>query len=411
MPVKPIAASATPAMSVIAARAIQLSDSAMYMLLIVCVVIFLFLLYKPIYDAHAEIKKSQTQYNDTVDERIDYMQNVLQRRRFVPLSALPHINFNTNLGTINEGETKCLSVPIYVGPGNAPNYDCATLCDNPAAAYFFVGEYDKFVINGQLLISGGYCTTSSVPRNCNRETSVIVHSLNQWTCIAEDPRYFSGPQNMNQVAGRQHTLHIAPGQANRNVLFDRLLGVEVDVSRNTFRSHWDEEMPDGSGRRFEMRCNALDSRNNRMFVNPLNPIECLPNVCTNVNFIHTDVRPNFETGECECGDFNVTRVRHLDPNDRTSMCAAVVDTFDERTLSLQYRVECMNMDMDVEQYHRNMLWCPENIFRSNTDNAHLFSVPGSFPISDNGLNEPTWRLYMDIRSRLEFPSVRPRPPV
>lgn len=363
------------------------------------------------YDAHSQIKKSQTQYNDTVDERIDYMRNVLQRRRFVPLSALPHIKFNTNLGTINEGESKCLSVPIYIGVANTPNFDCATLCDNPAAAYFYVGEYDKFVINGQMLMRGGYCTTSSVPRNCNRETSVVVHSLNQWSCIAEDPRYFAGPQNMNQVAGRQHVRRIAPGQANRNVLFDRLLGVEVDVARNTFRSHWDEEMPDGSGRRFEMRCNALDTRNNRMFLNPLNPIECLPNVCTNVTFVHTDVRPNFETGECECGDFNVTRVRHLDPNDRTSMCAAVVDTFDERTLSLQYRVECMNMDTPLENYNKNMLWCPSNIFIANTDNAHLFSVPGSFPISGNGLREPTWRLYMDIRSRIEFPVVRPRPPV
>ncbi|AAF33565.1 ORF35 [Spodoptera exigua multiple nucleopolyhedrovirus] len=413
MPAMPSIANATPTTRVRIERAIQLSaTAAMFLLLmIVCVVIFLFLLCKPIYDAHLEIKKSQTDYNETVDERIDYMRNVLQRRRFVPLSALPNIVFNTNLGTINEGESKCLSVPIYVGFSNTPNFDCTVLCDNPAAVYFYADEYDKFVINGQMLLRGGYCTTSSVPRNCNRETSVIIHSLNQWSCIAEDPRYFSGIQNINQVAGRQHIDRIAPGQANRNVLFDRLLGVEVDVTRNTFRSHWDEEMPDGSGRRFEMRCNALDDHNNRMFVNPFNPIECLPNVCTNVNFVMPDVRPNFETGECECGDFEVTRVRHLDPDDKTSMCAAVVDTFDERTLSLQYRVDCMNLDMPVEKYDRNMLWCPSNIFNQNTDNAFLFTVPGSFPISGNGIDEPTWRLYMEMRNRIEFNVERPRPPV
>ncbi|AIE47761.1 pif2 [Peridroma alphabaculovirus] len=403
------AAATTATVMAMALRALQLSGTDMFLLLVVCVLLFMFLLYKPIYDAHATIKTNQADYNDTVDERIDFMQNVLRRRRYVPLSALPHVQFNTDLGTINEGETKCLSVPVYVGLRNTPQYDCATLCDNPGAAYFFVGPYDKFVINGQMLMQGGYCTTSSVPRNCNRETSVVVHSLNQWSCIAEDPRYFAGAQNMTQVAGRQHPERIAPGQANRNVLFDRLLGLEVDVARNTFRSHWDEEMPDGSGRRFEMRCNALDSRYNRMFVNPLNPIECLPNVCTNVNYVHQDVRPNFETGECECGDFSVTRVRHVVPGDRTSLCAGVVDTFDRDSRSLQYRIECVNYDMLVDRYSPNMLWCPESIFVMNTDNAHLFTVPGSFPMSGNGLNEPTWRFYMDTRNRVPYEIDRPLP--
>lgn len=363
------------------------------------------------YDAHAKIKISQTEYNDAVDERIDYMKNVLQRRRFVPLSALPTIDFNTNLGTINEGEVKCLSVPVYVTSVNTPNYDCSVICDNPSAAYFFVDEYDKFIVNGQLLVRGGYCTTSSVPRNCNRETSLILHSLNHWTCIAEDPRYFSGPQNMFQVAGRQHTRFIAPNQASNNVLFDRLLGTEVDINRNTFRSSWDEQMPDGSGRRFVMRCNALDNNNNRMILNPFNPIECLPNICTNVMFVAPGVVPNFETGECECGDFNVTRVRHVVPNDRTSMCAAITDTFSTDLLSFQFRVECMTLDMPVEKYNSRMLWCPTQNFNINTDNAYTFTVPGSFPLSQDGNREMPWRFIMDNKQRITFESFYPTPAI
>ncbi|AUV65287.1 PIF-2 [Alphabaculovirus myunipunctae] len=398
-----------PDTTAIAFIALQLSAIVMYLLLIICAILFLFLLYKPIYDAHAQIAQNQAQYNDTVYDRIDYIQNIMRRRRYVPLSALPHLQFNTNLGTINEGELKCLSMPIYVTTNNVPNFDCTTTCDNPAAAYFFVGPYDRFVINGQMLFRGGYCTTSSVPRNCNRETSVIVHSLNQWSCIAEDPRYFAGPQNMTQVAGRQHAQRIAPGMANANVLFDRLLGLPVDVSRNTFRSHWDEMMPDGSGRRFEMRCNALDDRGNRMFVNPLNPIECLPNVCTNVRNAHRDVRPNFETGECECGDENVTRVRHVIRGDRTSMCASIVDSFDRNTFSFLFRVPCINNDMPASEYDPNMLWCNSGTFNSFTDNAQLVSVPGSFPLSGNGLQEPNWRLLMEIRDRFTVTSARPFP--
>ncbi|AYN44987.1 pif-2 [Alphabaculovirus alterspexiguae] len=383
----------------------------MFLLLFICVAIFLFLLYKPMYDAHAKIKILQTEYNDTVDQRIDYMKNILQRRRFVPLSALPTIDFNTNLGTINEGEVKCLSMPIYVSSVNAPNYDCSLICDNPSAAYFFVDEYDKFIVNGQMLVRGGYCTTSSVPRNCNRETSLILHSLNQWTCIAEDPRYFSGPQNVYQVAGRQHTRFIAPNQARNNVLFDRLLGVEVDINRNTFRSSWDELMSDGSGRRFQMRCNALDNNNNRMILNPFNPIECLPNVCTNVMYVAPGVGPNFETGECECGDFNVTRVRHVVPNDPTSMCAAITDTFDTDSMSFQFRTECMNLDMPIEKYNTKMLWCPSEIFNINTDNAYTFTVPGSFPLSEDGNREMTWRFIMDNKQRITFESFYPTPDI
>ncbi len=338
------------------------------------------------YDAHFVIKTAQTEYNETVDDRIDYMQNILSRRKYVPLEALPAITFNTELGTINDGENKCLSVPVYVGAENMPNFDCTALCDDPRAQYFFVGEYDKFVVNGQMLTRGGYCTSNSIPRNCNRETSVVLHSLNQWSCIAEDPRYFAGPQNMVQVAGRQHAQQIAPGQINRNVLFDRLLGSEVDITRNTFRRDWDELMPDGSGRRFEMRCNALDDHNNPMILNPLNPIECLPNICTNVSY-----------------------VQNIDRTVPTSICAAVINQFNRDLLSHQFRVECNNLEILLTNYNSNGLLCPPTIFTQNTDNAYLFTLPGSFPLSGNGIDEPTYRLYMDTRDRATYIQTRTMP--
>nr|QBM79106.1 pif-2 [Helicoverpa armigera nucleopolyhedrovirus] len=372
-----------------------------WLLLFVLLVIFLYVLYRPMHLAWRLMYKAQREYNETIDDRIDYMQEVLRRRQYVPLHSLPNINFNTNLGTINDGELKCLSVPVFVGPVETPNFDCTETCDNPSAFYFFVGEYDKFVVNGELLDRGGYCTTNSIPRNCNRETSVILHGLNQWTCIAEDPRYFAGPQNMSQVAGRQHADRIFPGQIGRNILFDRLLGTEVDVSRNTFRSHWDELLPDGT-RRFEMRCNALDDHENRMFLNPLNPIECLPNVCTNVRRVALSVRPNFSTGECECGDVNETRVTHIVPGDKTSMCAAVVDRFNRDLMSHQLRVDCITRDMPMSKWHKDMILCPPDVFVQNSDNAFYFTLPGSFPISNTGVYEPTYRFYMQTRNRVNY---------
>ncbi|ACF05382.1 hypothetical protein [Adoxophyes orana nucleopolyhedrovirus] len=383
--------------------------STLFILILVIIVLFLIILtVNPYYKAYNLIKYNQVNYLTTLDENIDKINNVLMRRNYVPLNSLPDIIFNTDLGTKNDGDLKCLSVPIYVGIFETPNFDCALVCDNPSAAYFYVGEQDKFIINGELLSKGGYCTTSSIPRNCNRETSVILLSFNQWTCLAEDPRYFSGAHNMTQVAGRQHINRIKAGEIEKNILFDKLLGTEVNVARNTFRSHWDELLPDGT-RRFEMRCNARDNFNNQMFVNPFNPIECLPNVCTNVTNVHPTVRPNFVTGECECGDVNVTRLVHVTPGDRTSMCASVVDGFDRNLMSHQFRIECVNLDLSVEHFSSNKLLCPPDLFAQNTDNAYTFTLPGSFPLSGNGIDEPTYRLYMETRNRVTYNTNRSIP--
>lgn len=143
-----------------------------------------------------------------------------------------------------------------------------------------------------------------------------------------------------------------------------------------------------------------------MFVNPLNPLECLPNVCTNVSNVHTSVRPVFETGECDCGDEAVTRVTHIVPGDRTSMCASIIDGLDKSTASYRYRVECVNLYTSILNYSNNKLLCPSDTFDSNTDAAFAFEVPGSYPLSRNGINEPTYRFYLDTRSRVNYNDVR-----
>ncbi|AXU41593.1 PIF-2 [Alphabaculovirus altermyunipunctae] len=382
----------------------------MFVVFFILVIIFVLAVARPMQKAYDTIKLRQQRYESEVDERIFYMQNVLSRRRYVPLSTLPHIDFGTSLETISDGEIKCLSVPTYVGLFNTPAFDCTEMCDNPNAFYFFVGPFDRFVVGGELLHSGGYCTTNSLPRNCNRETSVIIQSLNQWTCIAEDPRYFAGAQNMTQVAGRQHADRIRPGQVERNVLFDRQLGIPVDVSRNTFRSSWDELLTDGS-RRFEMRCDARDINDNVMFVNPLNPIECLPHVCTNVSNITPMVRPDFVNGVCDCGNFAETRVRNMIPDDPTSMCASVVDGFDREALAHVFRIDCISLNMPISRFSPNMLLCPEELMETTGDSAYSLILPGTFPMSGTGIHEPTYRQYRDMRSRINWRIHRPIPSV
>lgn len=223
-----------------------------------------------------------------------------------------------------------------------------------------------YIVNGERLSSGGYCTMNSVPRNCNSETSLILYSVNQWTCIAEDPRYFAGEGNLIQVAGRQHSDEILSSDINKIVLWDNRLDRQVNPAVNTFRSSWDERLEDGR-RRFEVRCGALDKNYNQMFLNPYNEIECLPNVCTSTQWIHRDVKPNFEKGICECGASNVTRVEHIDQNDPSSKCAGVTNRLNKEEREFNFRVECLSLDTLVSEFNENKLLCPPSLFNQNTD--------------------------------------------
>nr|AUF81988.1 per os infectivity factor-2 [Cryptophlebia leucotreta granulovirus] len=372
--------------------------------MIIVVILFVLLLslcYLPLFNAHQKI------YNEKV-ERVEILNNeefkeIVYRRRYAPLHTLPTVKWHSNFDTL-EGSSNCFSVPILVTTTNTGTFDCGAVCKDERALYFFVTPHDKFVVNGVLLPSGGYCTMNSVPRNCNSETSLIIFSVNQWTCIAEDPRYFAGEGNLIQVAGRQHSSHISPEQIDKVVLWDNLMNRVVNPVVNTFRYSWDDVLEDGN-RRFEVKCDALDLKHNEMFLNPFNKIECLPNVCTSVNWAHRDVKPNFEIGVCECGNVNITRVQHIDENDASSKCAAIINRLNKNERNYNFRVECLSMDTPITEFKYDKLLCPPEIFTQNTDFAYTFSLNGVIPLSGNGIDEPTTRLWKDTQNRILWNSI------
>lgn len=372
------------------------------MLVVVLFVLVVFLLYAPLHRAHSKIREEVTKREALLNDQ--EFRNTVRNRRYVPLHTLPTVRWHSNFDTV-EGSSSCFSVPTLVTTYDTGNFDCAAVCSDDRAVYFYVAPNDVFVVNGSVLRSGGYCSLNSIPRNCNRETSVILYSVNQWTCIADDPRYFAGEANLMQVAGRQHSDMILPTHADRNVLWDNRFDREVNPLSNTFRYSWDDTMEDGR-RRFEVRCNALDIHHNKMILNPLNEIECMPNVCTNVHWVHPDVRPNFATGICDCGNRNTTRVENIDASDRSSRCAAVTNRVVASDRDYNFRVECLSLDTPVTEYRKHKLLCPPDIFNQNTDFAYTFTLNGVVPLSRNGIDEPTTRLWRDTRGRVAWNMVR-----
>ncbi|AAK94116.1 CUN038 similar to AcMNPV ORF22 [Culex nigripalpus nucleopolyhedrovirus] len=354
----------------------------------------------PLGEAAVIMRREQLAYANTVSERRELIDDTLSRRKFVPLELLPNIQLNADFGTL-DGETLCFQTPILVGTVRQQNFDCSIVCNNVTAQYFFVDKTDRVVVNGDVLSEGGYCTVNSIPQSCARNTSIVLFQLNQWNCIPEDPRMFAGVANMVQVAGRQHAHLIRPDQIDRNVLVDRLLGVPVDITRNIFRQSWDELLEDGT-RRFVVQCGALDINNNPMMVNPFNQIECLPNVCTTVRNVHPDVRPNFLTGECECGNENVTRVTHINPNDRSSMCASIVDRFNPTDNSYTFRIDCLSASSPITRATVDKIQhlCPPDVFTSNADAAYSLTLHGvQLPENQQGFNSMTSRQEQEMRER------------
>nr|QKV50198.1 ORF37 protein [Plutella xylostella granulovirus] len=366
----------------------------MFWLGCVLVLLFIYLMYHPLHMAFYDVVDDAEERNRLLND--ETFRRQLRDRRYAPLHTLPSVSVN-----VDGPATGCFSTPTLVTRNDVPSFDCSAVCGTEASAYFYVDEHRKVAVDGVLLGVGGYCTTNSVPRLCNSETSILLYGANQWTCIAEDPRYFAGEANMIQMAGRQHSELVNGEQLRKNVLWDNLLNVEVNPTANTLRRGWDDVMEDGK-RRFEVRCDALDLKHNAMFVNPYNAIECLPNVCTDVNHAHPDVRPDFVTGFCECGDQNVTRVRHIQEEDRTTKCASIVNRVHRDANTADFRVDCLSLDSPVSSFSRDKLLCPPSIFNTNSDFAYTFTLRGVNNVSGNGIHEPTYRLWADTRSRIRW---------
>lgn len=373
----------------------------MWLLVFIIFIVLLVVLYAPLVNTHTQLLLEAGDRDALLND--DNFKEQMQMRRYTPLHVLPTVRWHSNFNTLNN-TTSCFSVPTLVTPTNTGTFDCTAVCNDERAVYFYVGANDHFIVNGVQLISGGYCTMNSVPRNCNSETSLIFYSVNQWTCIAEDPRYFAGEGNLVQIAGRQHGESILAEEMNKIVLWDNLLNRQVNPVTNTFRYSWDDRMSDNR-RRFEVKCDALDIRHNLMFNNPLNPIECLPNVCTPVQWVHRDVKPIFEKGVCDCGNVNNTRVQHVNINDPSSFCASVVNRLNNTERQYLFRMECLSLDTPITFYANNKLLCPPDIFNQNTDFAYTFTLNGVVPMSGNGIHEPTSRLWSETRNRVVWNAI------
>lgn len=250
----------------------------------------------------------------------------------------PKLEIDTNLlkdiTTVNKNCTHGLGV--WVGENNMELTNCEIICNSPFSFYQFYNESD-IIVNSTHNKRGGYCrvniTTDAKKRNsikCNRSTSMAVLSDNVWICQPKIPQF-----------GGEHGTEIL---ICNGILIDRLENkIYVNFIPKSLDIKIDEKLQrDGFSRYVcgnivnlsenELTNKAITSATIERIENAIKfkindakqPFEYVNNYCLkyfnrktietfpNANEILHTIRPNFETGECNCGQVGLDHL-YLDP--------------------------------------------------------------------------------------------------
>ncbi|UOT91773.1 PIF-2 [Aratus pisonii nudivirus] len=236
---------------------------------------------------------------------------------------LPNLTFQTN--DLNE-LAECKNKLKYLGPYSTDsnvlsNY--LTLCKNNCggAGELLSIENDKdYVYNGEFVKEGVYCTVE--PQPCNLNTGYVVATVNSTICKSKYPRMFGGISASNIIACNDEN-HPSTG----SLLWDYANNEVVDPNL-ILMTHEDELLPDGS---FRFRCKYNETQNkNPYLAHPLDRFHPIVDKCNDTIYaasysVHAKVT---DSGwECDCGNFNETRVKHLDENNTKSICTSCYREF------------------------------------------------------------------------------------
>jgi hypothetical protein len=184
------------------------------------------------------------------------------------------------------------------------------LCGTNAST-FYVGDRDEIFSNGQRLQPGMYCTLN-VP-NCNLNTTYAVATANSVACRSKFPRMFGGAEG-NQVIACNNAIYNNPA----NTLWDNLLNRRLHQFDDIIDTN--ERLPSGE---FRYICRFDDDQfGNRYIEHPMDRLHPQRNYCSRGIFRGSRIISQLPNGQCNCGDYQQTRVRNKNPNDPYSECTS-----------------------------------------------------------------------------------------
>ena len=275
------------------------------------------------------------------------------------LYNLPNITLQTNNADI-ENLINCKNALKYLGPydanANLSNYRnvCKNTCGGSGQLLIVENEND-YVYNNKFVDPGVYCTVEPTP--CNLNTGYAIATVNSIKCQSKYPRMFGGP-NASTIIACNDEKYPSTG----SVLWDYANGEEVDPATINM-THEDEILPDGS---FRFRCKYNESENKNPYIpHPLDRFHPITDKCNNTIYaadysVHAVVD---ELGwVCDCGDFNTTRVKHLDESNPQSICTNCYRETDGTNYKMPYI--CFKEDSSYD-LPKNYQPCIEYLSKGN----------------------------------------------
>lgn len=252
---------------------------------------------------------------------------------------LPNVHIHTTDVALNSLQ-KCKNGPIFIGkldPANTQLYSktCIETCGSQAKLIEITSNFDEYYSNGQKLSLGVWCGVNKT--ECNTHTGYVVATVNSVACRSKYPNMFGGI-NATKVIACNNEEYPSSG----SVLYDYLNDQPVDPFTVDMTSE-DELLDDGS---YRFRCKfTKDANNNPYIEHPLNRFHPMRDYCKNtILSAHPSVGAKVtDTGWfCDCGDFNVTRVRNKIFNNPKSTCSMCLNSIDHTTNKYTFSFDCFN---------------------------------------------------------------------
>lgn len=289
------------------------------------------------------------------------------------INNIPNLNIISTNAAVSTANA-CGKGPVHIG-SSGTDQDCIRTCANSSASVINVAEGETYIYESAILQSGANCIIGPRPE-CNMKTSFAMMTINSIICRSKFPDIVGGPLGTNVVACNNKQINDP-----QNYLWDYKYNKKFDPLTTDMLDP-NEVLNDGSFR-FQCKFNGYDIRQNKYMQHPLNRFHPFRNYCASeIYAAHPNVKTIFKddnTFICDCGDYNETRVKHIDSNNLMSVCSNISysdeqDIKDRRILTVPYK--CFTLFSSIEDVGK-YLPCPNDQFTREGSQFSYVKVPYS----------------------------------
>lgn len=287
------------------------------------------------------------------------------------INNIPNLNIITTNAAVNKANA-CGKGPVHIG-STGTDQDCIRTCVNSSASVINVAEGETYIYESAVLQPGANCIIGARPQ-CNMKTSLAMMTVNSVVCRSRFPDIIGGPLGTNVVACNNKQI-----TDPQNYLWDYKYNKKFDpLSTNILDV--DEQLNDGTFR-FRCKFGGYDVRKNQYIEHPHNRFHPYRNYCASeIYAAHPNVRTIIHsdgTYECDCGTFQDTRVKNINPKDKTSLCSnvsiSVEDEVKQRKI-LKVPYKCFTLFSTLEDVGKS-LPCPNDQFTRDGSQYSEISIP------------------------------------